>query len=396
MKKTKKKNSRLIILGLVVSVALTGCSPKKDIKPEEDIKTVSQVSKLDERLGLVHKDSLKLDYAQHFKVDYYEGGYKLIRDSSDREILLVPEGKDIPRLPEEITILEGPIEGVGIYSTVDGAWFRALGEVDKIKTVTFEEEKWMIDEVAEGMKNGNITYVGKSSALDYESLQAIDPTVHLLSKSSADELFPKFDELDMKYISMGAFLEEDPRARLEWVKFAGALTDKDLEAEEFYQAELAKINKVVEDVASKNLDKKKVAIVYYSHSKEAFQVTHGLGHQAVTSQLAGGIHYPENFNMDKRGSSPMTNEEFFKLMEDVDIILYDNITGHGIQNMDDLLNTAPFVEDLNVVKEGNIWGLQKDYWQAADRVGDIIIDLHQVLKNEDGKLSENDYFFLMK
>lgn len=393
MVKKFSKFNKVVFMGLMVSMVLVGCTGNKT---EQVVDGNVQEQTNDEVAVLIPEGKIELKYAKHFSVDYYKDGYKIITDASDRKILLVPEGKEVPEVEEDVHVLTQPIETVGLYSTVDAAWFRPLNELKRIKTVTFEEEKWRIDEIAEGMKNDEITYVGKSSALDYELLQSVNPTVHLLSKSSEDELFPKFDELGLDYISMGAYLEEDPRGRLEWIKFVGALLDKDEEAEKIFDIELARIDEITKKVAESNEEKPKVALVYFSGSKEVFYVNNGKGHQAITTELAGGITHPDGLDQEKSGSVSVTNEEFYKMMEDVDVIIYDNITGHAIQNIDDMLGKADYLADIKAVKEGKVWGLQKDYWQAADRIADIIVDLNEVIYAENAELEENTYYFLMK
>ena len=45
---------------------------------------------------LVFDHSMELKYAKCFSVDYYKGGYKLIKLVDDTEILVVPEGMSVP------------------------------------------------------------------------------------------------------------------------------------------------------------------------------------------------------------------------------------------------------------------------------------------------------------
>lgn len=389
------KKSFKVKIGMLVlasTLALTACGKEEINKEDSNIQTEQKEQ------SLVHENTLNLDYAKHFKVDYYKDGYKIITDASDRKILLVPEGKEIPeQIDEKTLILNMPIKDIGIYSTIDAAWFRALGLEDKISTVTFDKDKWKMEEIFKNIEEGKTTFIGKTSSLDYELLQAINPTINLMSKSYEEKLFPKFDELGLNYISMGAYLEEDPRGRLEWVKFAGALFDKDKEAEDFYNKEIEKINKVVKEVEESEIEKPNVAIIYFSPSKEVFNVTKPIGHQAVTTELAGGIAYPtKEMRDDLEGrSNSMTNEEFYKQMQDADIIIYDNITGHGIQSISDMIEKAEFTKDLKAVKEKRVYGLQKSYWQSADRVSEIIEDLREVIVKDKDEFKENRHYFLM-
>ena len=64
--------------------------------------------------------------------------------------------------------------------------------------------------------------------------------------------------------------------------------------------------------------------------------------------------------------------------------------------MKDLLEKASFVSDLKVVQEGKIWGLQKEFWQSADKIADITEALNSILTTPHGEITENDYYFLMK
>ena len=83
-------------------------------------------------------------------------------------------------------------------------------------------------------------------------------------------------------------------------------------------------------------------------------------------------------------------------MLDTDIIIYDNITGHGIQSMEDLLTSADYLEDVDAVKEGRVWMLKRDFWQAGDKVADMTEDLHKILSTPHGEIEETDYYYLMK
>ena len=60
---------------------------------------------------LTYTDSTKLEYAQKFTIDNYEGGYALITVADDGRFLVVPEGKEAPAdLAKDITVLQQPIQ----------------------------------------------------------------------------------------------------------------------------------------------------------------------------------------------------------------------------------------------------------------------------------------------
>lgn len=58
---------------------------------------------------LTYTDSTKLEYAQKFTIDNYEGGYSLITITDGGRFLVVPEDKEAPEdLAKDITVLQQP------------------------------------------------------------------------------------------------------------------------------------------------------------------------------------------------------------------------------------------------------------------------------------------------
>lgn len=398
MDKKVNKFIMIMVLILTVSFSLVACNTSEggegeEVSGEED-KTSEEV--VDENTGLVHEGEMELKYAENFKVDYYEDGYKIITDASGREVLLVPEGKDVPEMKEEMLVIEQPVETFGVYSTIGPAWFRPIDEIDRIKAVSFEEDVWEVDDMAELVKSGEASYVGSTKALDYEKLQEVNPSVHLLSKSHEEKLFPKFDELDLKYLSLGSYLEEDPRGRLEWTKFIAALLDKEDEAEERFEEELARIEEVEKKIEENSEDKPKVTMAYFSPSKQGFRVINAAGYKIKHIEMGGGEYFPADLSPEKRGATGMTPEEFYKTISETDRFIYNSVTGHSIKDLDGLMEEADYLADTKVFEEGNVWGLKRGFWQAGDRVADMTEEYYDIFYAPDGEIEETEHFYLMK
>lgn len=413
MKNLRKLLLSLLIIGLIASLVACGnddntgeetTDPTEKVEEvkedvEEKVEEVKEdVEEKVEEEGLVHESSMELEYADKFKVDYYKDGYKVITDADGREFLLVPEGKEVPELDREMVVLQEPIERIVIANTVAASWFNALDQVDKIVATTSPIESWQIDAVREGLENGEIEFLGKVKTMDYELLEAVEPDILLITQSSFKNTEGKLDELGINYFFMGDYLEEDPRGRMEWVKFAGALLDMDDEAEEYYNAELDKINNVIAEIGDvEDSERPKVAQIYWSASKQLFRVTNNHGHQPKTTELAGGLHWPQDLEPEKRGGSDFSNEDFYTAMEDVDIFLYDEASGKEVTNKEELLAKAPFVEDLKAFQNDNIFMVRRNFWQAADHTGDIVKELHQIIANPDSpEVDEMTYYYRMK
>lgn len=390
-----RSSTMILILTLILSLTLLACKEEENNEVRVGNELDSE-DNIDENTGLVHERELELKYAEHFAVNYYKGGYKIITDASDRKVLIVPEGKKVPEMKEEMPVIQQPVETFGVYSTIAPSWFRPIDEINRIVAVSHEEEKWKVEDMAERVKNGEATYVGDSKALDYELLQSINPSIHLLSKSNEEKLFPKFDELDLKYLSMGSYMEDDPRARMEWTKFIAAILDKESQAEEYFEEELARIDEVESKISETIGEKPKVTMAYFSTSKQGFRVTHVKGYKVKNMEMAGGLYYPVDFGIEERGSTGMTPEEFYKTMSETDLLIYDSVSGHSIQSLDDMLEAAEYLSDTKVFQEGRIWGLKRDFWQAGEKVADMTEQYYDIFYKANGQIEETEFFYLMK
>lgn len=389
--------TKLTLLLLALAFMLTGCKGQEgaSVNSQEDFEE-AVMENIDEDTGLIHIGQMELKYAESFSVDYYQGGYKIITDWNGRRTLLVPEGKEVPQLKADINVIHLPIESVGVFATTAAAELRPLGLLDKISLVTTEVDDWHIPEVKEGMEEGRITYVGRNSSPDYELIQAIKPDLVLITTGTGhgtDEVAAKFDELGINWISRGSQRESDPRGRLEWVKFVGALFDKEEEAEEFYDAQLKKIEEIEERVANLEGEREKFASFFLSN--DIYYVRNKGDYEVKMIELAGGEYILSHLNPDQDGNSKMNAEELYKGIEDVDILFYNNRLGRSIQSIDDLIASAEYFADIKAVRDRRVWGYKPHYFQHADRVADMIEDLYTIFTTPHGEITETEYFFLM-
>ena len=385
----KKKRSLIFVLVAIMSLSLLVACGSKDQEKKE----------VEETKGLVYEDSLELDYASSFEVDYYKGGYKIVTDWEGRKTLLVPEGKDKPEeMEEEVDdVVFLPIENIGAFSTVIATELRPINSLDKIKLVTTEADRWHIQEVKEGLESEDIIYVGKNSAPDFELIQKGEPDLIILTTGTShgeNEIALKLDEMGINWISHAAQRENDPRARLEWVKFMGTLLDKEEEAKQFFDEQVAKIDKIMNEGKDiKEEDKVTVATTFMS--KDTFYVRNAGDYQVKMLEMAGGKYLLEDLNPEENGNTKMTAEEFYTSIEDVDFLIYDTSMGRDIQSVTDLVEHAEYLGDIKAVKNGNVWGVKAHYWQSSDNVADMIADLQQIINSERGEITETEYYFIL-
>ncbi len=128
--------------------------------------------------GLVLKDSMELSYAEHFSVDDYEGGYRLLSISDGTKLLLVPEGKEVPEgLDPDIAVLREPVKNLYLVSSAVMDMFCSLDGLDAIRLSGQKEEGWYLEEAKKAMEQGKILYAGKYNQPDYERILSENTTL---------------------------------------------------------------------------------------------------------------------------------------------------------------------------------------------------------------------------
>ena len=120
-------------------------------------------------------DSVDLEYAECFSVDHYDGGYSLITVKDDARYLVVPENASVPDgLDADIVVLQQPLDSIYLVSSSVMDQFVALDALDSIALSGTKQDGWYIDEAKQAMADGKITYAGKYSAPDYETIYSAD------------------------------------------------------------------------------------------------------------------------------------------------------------------------------------------------------------------------------
>ncbi len=390
--------SKIAILILVLSLTLVGCQGEGDSQAPVDVEENNDENILDNEneKGLVKTGELDLKYASSFSVDYYEGGYKIIRDVDGNETLLVPEGKDLPDLEDDIKVLYQPVNSIGPFSTVNMTMLRALESIDKATIVTTPIDGWYVDDVIQKMENEEITFVGRNSSPDYELIQAANPDLILLTSGNDDgtlKTIETLNELDINWAGMSVHMENDPRGRLEWVKYVGAILDMEAEAEAFFEEELRKITEIEND--TKDLEDERPSVAYVRITDDGYTVKNQGDYSVRMLEIAGGDYIFDQVNPGKSGTIKMSAEEFYKEAENVDILIYENM-GAYVGNMEQLMEKGDHLSGIKAIKEGRVWLTKQNYWQSADQAGDMIEELRDIFFTPHGELEETEHYLLAK
>ncbi len=353
---------------------------------------------------LVFDRSMRLDYASNFKVDYYKGGYKLLtvynrpEDALEgyiprtSQFLLVPEGMDAPaNLDEGVTVLRAPVGNMLVASNGAVSQLNAIGALDTVSMVTTEAKSWYIDEVKTAMDAGEIRYVGSYKAPEYETLVASGSKLAVFSTmlASAPEVAEQLvDTCGMAVMLDQSSYEAHPLGRIEWLRFYGALTGHEEEADGLFSEQ----KELVASLSSKESGGKSVAIFYIT-SEGKLYVRNQKDYMAKMAELAGFDYIPDSIGEDETGTTNITMEAFYESASQADYIIYLWSLGGKPATLAELVAMDEILADFKAVRDGNVWCTTQEFFQINDRLGTAIEDFSEM---QTTGADELDYLFKLK
>ena len=142
-----------ILALLLALLLLCGCAapqkaPAEQPAPEQPAAAAAWDS-------LTFDRALPLSYAEQFTVSYAGEDYTRITIGEDQTFLLVAEGAPVPAgVPEDVTVLQQPLDHIYLVATAAMDFFRALDAVDRIALSGQKESDWYIDEAKAAMQAG--------------------------------------------------------------------------------------------------------------------------------------------------------------------------------------------------------------------------------------------------
>lgn len=357
----------LLIAGIF---GLSGCSRNSSAAEQE--------------LPLVYEDSLKLQYAENFSIDYYAGGYSMITTKRDgSRFLIVPEQAEAPEgLEEDIVILKQPIQDIYLVASAVMDMFCQLDGLDAISFSGQKQENWYIEDAKNAMAEGRLLYAGKYNRPDYEQLVSRGCRLAIENGmiAHAPEVVEKLEDFGIPVLMEASSYEAHPLGRVEWIKLFGALLGKEEAAERIFQEQADILNRISEDQPSG-----KTVAFFFVSSNGMVQVRQSSDYIPRMIELAGGRYIFENLGdpESRKATMNMQAEEFYHKACNADFLIYNSSIDGGISTMKELLDKCEFLEDFQAVKEGNVWCTSNDMYQQSLSIGYLMEDMHRMLQGDD-------------
>ncbi|SCH57825.1 Periplasmic binding protein [uncultured Clostridium sp.] len=373
-----KKKLMALLLCLAMCLGLTACGAGGSGTAENSTDISDE---------LTYTDSTKLEYAQKFTIDNYEGGYSLITITDGGRFLVVPEDKEAPEdLAKDITVLQQPIQNIYLVASAVMDMFVSLDALDSIRFSGTKADGWYIDAAKAAMENGDILYAGKYSAPDYEQILAENCGLAIENTmiSHTPEVQEQLDKFGIPVLIDHSSYEPNPLGRTEWVKLYGLLTGHEEEAE----AAFAREADAFKAISGEEATGKTVAFFYITSNGEA-NVRKTADYLPKMIELAGGTYIFQDLGdaEDATSTLSMTMEEFYAGAKDADYIIYNSTIEGQLSSVDELLAKSPLLGKFRAVQEGHVYCTMKNLYQSTMELGTITLDIHRMLVGDDGDLT---------
>jgi len=361
---------RLLVLMTAVLLLLSGCAAGTT---EENVRLE----------GFTYEGSMELEYAEGFSLDYYAGGYQYIRTEDERQYLAVPEGAEVPEgLPEDITILQKPLNHIYLVSSAVMQMFSKLGQLSRVRFDGLEADRWYLEEIRQAMEEGSILYAGKYSAPDYELLRSeqCDLAVENRMITHTPEVQEQLEQLGIPVLIDCSSSENTPQGRMEWIRLYGALTDQEELARQIYQEQADALDRFQDAEGTGK------TVAFFSITNTGgVTVRKSSDYIAQMIRLAGGEYLPSDLTGDpdsKSFTETIQMEEFYEKARDADILIYNSVIYGELQSVSDLTEKSEMMKNFKAVQEGQVYCTDQDLYQASMEMGDFTEDLYRILHGE--------------
>ena len=355
---------------------------------EADVETSPRVENFhnpDMGNGWEPVDSLGLAYATQFSVDYYEGGYKLACMGDGARYLLVPEGAQVPEgIDDDIMVIQQPVSDIYLVASDTMCLFDALDSLDAISVSGLQAKDWYVDGAVKAMEAGDIVYGGKYSTPDYDVILSSGCKLAIESTmiNHTPEVKDKLEELGVQVLIEQSSYESSPLGRTEWIKFYGAMLDKEDEAQALFDEQVQQVKAVEGQDTGKT-----VAFFYINSNGNAITRASG-DYISKMLEAAGGSNIFTDLDSGTGNSSvTLEMERFYVTAKDADVIIYNGTIDGGIQSVDELVAKNELLGNFKAVQEGNVYCTEQNMYQQMMQTGYIIADFHTAIAGDGGEMT---------
>lgn len=310
-----------------------------------------------------------------FSVEWIDDGWTEVRDGAGRTLVLIPRNMPAPDGYEPRQIVRVPVKRVAAYGAFDVATLKTLGVLqDTLVAVTTKFDDWTVPEVIDGMKQGNIVYIGDYNSVDFERLKAQEPELVLTWDAS---IIPMMDEMGVACVITSTPVAMCLHARMRYVSFLAPFFNREQEAEAYFSRVSLALDSIREKTRHAGPEPK---VMWGDIYEKRVLVEPG---NAWVGELVGLAQSDYLFD-DVYGKSciEISLERFLYSGEDADIFFTYRTEKTGATSKAAIAKINPMLANVKPLKDGKVYAPLAKYSQSGDKLDEILTDIAAILHPE--------------
>ena len=328
-----------ICFTFILFVVLISCKPRLKNQEKENISETSTTSKIEFAKGFTIQNLGKNEIITiHNPWQKAEGvAYQYILSANDT----------FPSEIENAIRIKIPVRKIICLSTTHLGFINFIGETDAV--VGISGARYVTNpKIREKIKQGFVSDIGYEESINYELIVRLQPDLVIAYGVSGNETsyLRKIEELGIRVIYIAEYLEENPLAKMEWVKVFAALFNKEKEISVKFDSVASYYHSLTIKVIQL---KQKPSVLLGLPWKGTWYISGGKSYVAKLISDAGGNYLWKD--LDFRDSRPMSLESIYSQALNADFWLNTG-TANSIK---DILEVDKRFENINAVGKGNIY-----------------------------------------
>lgn len=320
-------------------------------------------------------DSLKISYAQGFKIKYHEDYKEVIvlspwvKDAVYARYFLV-KNTDV-KTPSNGIKVKIPITSIAATSVTH---FEFLHLIDELQTISAVCSPGIIynAEINKRIADGKIADLGDAFNINAEKTLQLKPDVVMMSGYNQNDPYAqRVSQSGIPVLFNNEWMENSLLARAEWIKFVAAFYDKEKVADSIFNIVDVRYNEIKAKAAAV---KTKPVIMAGSNFRGTWYVPSGKNFMGKLFADAGSSYFYENDTT--AGSIPLNVEMVIKNFSESDIWLNCNF-----KTIDELIKADPKHALFRPVKLHKVYNFNKrllpstanDFWESAVARPDLLL-----------------------
>ena len=283
------------------------------------------------------------------------------------------------------TTVNAPLKNVVCMSSSYIAFLYELGETGAIKGVS--GARYVTNEsIRERYAAGDVRDVGYDAHMNYELLAGLDTDLVLIYGISGEnsQLTGKLDELGIKYLYIGDYVEQSPLGKAEWVVAFGEMFGKRTASEEIFNGISARYNETKETVAEYNEFMEQVSgsgrvrkpvVMLNAPYRDTWYVPGDRSYMVRLIADAGAAYACEGEDSDS--SRPISGESAYVFASKSDFWLNPGQAA----TMNEVRSLNPKFADIPAVMKGNVYNCNarttpdggSDFWESGAVRPDVVL-----------------------